>query len=566
MRKLIYGAFNVLAAREIARFEKATHNPRDAQLERLQDILSRARATAFGRDHGLSSAQTYQDFRQAVPIGDYDRFRPYIDRIVAGEQKILTTDDPFMLATTSGTTGSQKYIPITPSYMREFGKASTTSCHHLLRHFPRLPEGCSLTVFSPAEEGRTAGGLPYGAISGGLYMREPWALKRYIAPIPYEVFLIKDYEVRYYCLLRAALALPISTFYTLNPSTIALLARRLKLYGGDLAKDLHDGSVSAPGSVPAAAIESLGRFMKPRKDKARALAKLVEQDQCVPHKAWPELQVVCCWTKAAAAFYLADFPDFFGSTPICDITYGASEGRGTVLVGPDKQAVALRTHFYEFVPEDEIDSANPTVLLADELSAGSKYYILFTTSGGLYRYHINDVVKVTGFHNRTPLIEFQYKGGNIFSFTGEKITELQVTEAMARTLAELSLKLRFFTVIPEFRPAPHYRLWVEPLPGGEKIIDSIRDQLSAVFDRQLGLSNIEYRAKRDSLRLDQVVLEMIAPGSYEAYRKALVATGVPDSQIKLSHLNPKPETRAYFEALLDKHRLAPSTHSSLGVS
>src|SRR5262249_39890966 len=257
----------------------------------------------------------------------------------------------------------------------------------------------------------------------------------FIAPIPYEVFQIKDYEVRYYCLLRAALSLPISTFYTLNPSTIALLSRRLQQYGGDLARDIYDGTVRAPGEVPAAARQSLKRFMRPQKEKARALAGLAEQDQCVPYKVWPELQVICCWTKAAAAFYIADFPEFFGSTPVCDITYGASEGRGTVFLGPDKQALALRTHFYEFVPEDEIGSAKPTTLLADELSVGSNYYILFTTSGGLYRYHINDVVKVTGFHNRTPLIEFQYKGGDVFSFTGEKITELQVTEAMARTLA-----------------------------------------------------------------------------------------------------------------------------------
>src|SRR4030095_2628124 len=207
-------------------------------------------------------------------------------------------------------------------------------------------------------------------------------MKRFIAPIPYEVFLIRDYEVRYYALLRAALALPISTFYTLNPSTIALLARRLQQYGGDLARDIYDGTVRAPGPMPATALESLKRFLKPQKEKGQALAHLVEQAQCVPHRVWPDLQVVCCWTKAAAAFYITDFPEFFGSTPVCDITYGSSEGRGTVFLGPDKQVLALRTHFYEFVPENEIDSAQPNTLLADELSVGSNYYILFTTSGG----------------------------------------------------------------------------------------------------------------------------------------------------------------------------------------
>lgn len=508
------------------------------------------RSTAFGRDFSLGSIRTYQDFKSAVPVSDYERFRPYIDRLVAGERRVLTRQEPRMFATTSGTVGAQKYIPVTDDYLSEFRRASKVSCFNLYRQFPRLAEGCALSIVSPAEEGRTPGGTPYGAISGALYLMEPEAVRRLVLAVPYEVFSIKDYETRYYCLLRAALALPITSVYTLNPSTILLLAQRLQRYGADLAKDVFDGGLRAPGMVPKSALDSMAGLLRADRSRGRALSRLVERGQCMPQHVWTENQVISCWTRAAAAFYVAGLPEMFGPVPVCDITYGASEGRGSVFLSPEKQMLAIRSHFFEFVPEQEIHSPNPTVLLADELSVGASYFILFTTSAGLYRYHINDVVKVTGFHNRTPLIEFQYKGGNVYSFTGEKITELQVIESMSRALQEHTFKCKFFTLVPEFTPLPHYRVWIEPLAGHEHDCRNSLGRLAVAFDRQLATSNIEYHSKRQSLRLGGVEAELITVGSYEDLRKSLVADGVPDSQIKLSHLNPRHQIRAFLESRL----------------
>src|SRR5262249_31800585 len=125
------------------------------------------------------------------------------------------------------------------------------------------------------------------------------------------------------------------------------------------------------------------------------------------------------------------------------------------------QALAITSHFFEFVEEDDIKRSNPTVLTASQLETGKNYFILFTTSAGLYRYNINDVMKVVGWHNQTPLLEFLHKGGNVSSFTGEKLTESQVTTAAQTSASDLSIALRFFSVLPEFRPEPHYVLVFE---------------------------------------------------------------------------------------------------------
>jgi len=555
MRGLLYKAFSALGRSTVNRLEADTASPREAQVRKLLSILGQNAGSRFGKEHGFASIKTWDDFNAAMKIRDYEEYRPYIDDLTAGAQNVLTTEAPVMFATTSGTTDKPKFIPITPSYIKEFRSASVVSGYHLLRTFPKIATGTALAMTSPAEEGKTACGIPYGSMSGSLFKNEPFLVKKFISPIPYEVYLIKDYESKYYTVLRAALSLPVAFFYTLNPSTIQLLCRKLGVFAEQLIKDVRDGTTTPPSPLDSVTLNALKGITRPQPERARELARLLEQGQFTPQNVWPSLQVVSCWTKAAAAFYLSDFPHYFGNTPVCDITYGASEGRGTVFLSPEKQMLAINSHFFEFVPEEEMDSEKPTVLLADQLEVGKNYFILFTTSAGLYRYNINDVVKVTGFHNRTPLLDFQYKGGNICSFTGEKITELQVTQAMRTVLDTMGTSLRFFTVIPQFKPEPHYEIWMEPEAGGEAHEQGVSFEPKSIaerFDLAMSKDNIEYETKRASARLSPVTFRVIERGTYEAFRKHLTAKGTPDAQIKISHLNPKAETRDFLSERLMK--------------
>ncbi len=547
-RNLLYSALGLLGSREAKALESASHNPAAAQLEKLMEIISANAETVYGKEHGFASIKTVNDFQNAVPINEYDNLQPYITRVSEGEQNVLTSEMPFMFATTSGTTGARKLIPITRSYVKEFRRASVSSGYHLLRSFPGVRKGVTLSVFSPAEEGRTKAGIPYGAISGRLYLEEPPLVKKYVSPLPYELFLIKDYESRYYTMLRCALMLPISSIYTLNPSTIVVLARRLNVYAERLIEDVEKGTLKPPVELPAHIAAALQKFLKPDPARAGDLKKLLAAGQFNPRTIWKDLSLMCCWTKAAAAFYLQDLPEYFGDLPVCDITYGASEGRGTVCIAPGKQLLSLRSHFFEFVPENELGSGKRP-LLAHEVTVGESYYILFTTSGGLYRYNINDIVKIAGWHNKAPLIEFLHKGGNISSFTGEKLTESQVTEAVSAAIQVCGLKLRFFTVIPKFRPEPHYELWCEPFSDetARQLTAETTERLRQEFDKQLRLMNIEYDAKRESDRLSDTTVEILNVGAYEDLRKHLVAGGVPDAQVKISNLNPKEEIYGFLE-------------------
>src|SRR6202035_5605187 len=133
-----------------------------------------------------------------------------------------------------------------------------------------------------------------------------------------------------------------------------------------------------------------------------------------------------------------------------DVGLIASEGRMTIPFtdGSPAGVLDVTSHYFEFIPEAEADSDRPTVLGAHELQEGGRYFILLTTGYGLYRYHIHDLVRVTGFHNGTPLIEFLSKGAHFANITGEKLSEYHVTQSMAAVLRELDLNLTSYTVAP----------------------------------------------------------------------------------------------------------------------
>ena len=196
-------------------------------------------------------------------------FRAYIEDVMAGADGVLTVEKPQMFATTSGTTDKPKeFIPITPGYIKEFREASVVSGYHLLRTFPNIAQGTALVITSPAEEGKTSSGIPYGSMSGSLFKNEPFLVKKYISPVPYEVFLIKDYESKYYALLRAALSLPVAVFYTLNPSTIQLMCQ-LQHHAEQLIKDVRDGTTTPPVALDKVTLTALKTIAKPDAKRAR---------------------------------------------------------------------------------------------------------------------------------------------------------------------------------------------------------------------------------------------------------------------------------------------------------
>ena len=97
--------------------QKWACNPVAAQQKVFEDLIRQAENTQFGKDHQFSQIKTTQDFAKQVPIRDYEDLKPYVDRVVQGEENVLWKGKPIYFAKTSGTTSGAKYIPLTKESM-----------------------------------------------------------------------------------------------------------------------------------------------------------------------------------------------------------------------------------------------------------------------------------------------------------------------------------------------------------------------------------------------------------------------------------------------------------------
>ena len=172
-------------------------------------------------------------------------------------------------------------------------------------------------------------------------------------------------------------------------------------------------------------------------------------------------------------------------------------------------------------------------MLPHELEDGRTYVVILTNGSGLYRYNIGDVVRVTGFLDRTPCIEFLHRAGATSSLTGEKLTEDQVTAAVSDAAGALDVAIEGFTVAPAKEGFPRYVALVEFLGAPE---DTVMEAFPGRLDEALEQRNVEYGSKRSSQRLAAPDLWVVAPGGYAQLRRQRLAGGTSDSQIKPTHL------------------------------
>jgi GH3 auxin-responsive promoter len=515
-------------------FNAACRRPREVQQALLRRILAGQAGTAFGRDHGFRTITSVADFRKQLPVAPYDYFEPYLARVRNGEINALLSDDRvLMFALTSGTTASRKTIPITPRYMADFRRGWNRWGLRALLDHQRISCAPILQLAGDPEEFHTAAGISCGSLSG-LTVKAQHRYIRFLYCLPAAVGGIKDTHAKYYVALRLSLGRPVGMVLAANPSTLAALGRLLNDEKEALLRDLRDGTLNPKLNLPDAIRADLAPYLKQYRRRARTFDRVAETTgELWPRDVWPaDRMLLGTWTGGSVGPYLRQLERFYGKTYVRDLGLIASEGRMTIplLDGTPAGVLDVTTHYFEFIPEAEGDSRNPTVLGAHELDEGKHYYILLTTAAGLYRYHIHDLVRVTGFHRRTPLLEFLGKGHHFASLTGEKLSEYQVTRALADVTHRLGVPLPAYTVAPVWdEERPYYGLFVE---RGSWIDAEARSVLAA-FDRELSDANDEYRGKRSSGRLGPVRILWLSPGTWAAWdRERLAKAGGPPEQYK----------------------------------
>ncbi len=523
----------------------------EAQKKVLKDIIKENKTTQFGKDHHFDQIDSIESFRSQIEVQTYETLKPYIDQHLNGKKDSLVKGKPISYATTSGTTGEPKYIPITPKTEERAHKAvSRLWAYQLYKDNPKGFEGKILTIVSPAEEGRTPDGTVYGSTSGQFMQGMSRAIRKKYA-LPYEVFTIEDYDSRYYTILRLAMMQDVTFISTANPSTLVLLAKKSNQWKERLIKDIRKGTLCSDLKLDKELRNQLLESITPQPELADKLEKSWQNDEqkmLRPKHYWSNLSTIGCWTGGNSGTFLKELNSLYGEALLRDLGYLASEIRGSIPFWSETNSGVLTIHqnFFEFVKVEDMEDENPTFLTADQLHLGQRYYIFITTKAGLYRYNINDIIEVTGFYNDTPSIVFVQKGKGVTNITGEKLYEEQLMAAVKNVSEQTGLEVNFYMALANVEKSK-YELFTEF--NHQEITTAQKELFIKRVDAALSEINLEYEAKRKSLRLAPIALKVLTPGAFELFKQQRISQGVREAQLKVEPLTEDPLKVGMFQVV-----------------
>ncbi len=451
------------AAPAHARFQRALRDPEQAQRTILHDLVRRNVGTAFGRAYGFGRIASIRDFQERVPLRGYDEYAEYVRRIGLGEPSVLTAELVRFVEPTGGSSGPSKEVPYTRSLLREFSAATLPWVFDLLWGRPRLRGGRAYWAISPPARraARTPGGIPVGMEHDSDYFPAPIRrLLDHMLGVPRAVSLAPDVPAARYLTLRALLAMPdLALISVWSPSFLSLLVAALDEHFPALLRDLDTGDLSV--EMPAELRGRLLPHFPAHPSRASALRRRF--GQTLPQDLgalWMRLELISCWTDGHARRGLGAVRRRFPAVEIQGKGLLATEGVVSFpLFDADAPVAAVTSHFLEFIPVDD-----STPRMVHELELGAIYEVVLSTGGGLYRYRLNDLVRVEGYLHRTPLLSFVGRADRASDLAGEKLTASFVEQVLAQAAEMTGVEPAFAMLAPAWGAPPRYLLYAELPP------------------------------------------------------------------------------------------------------
>ncbi len=383
----------------------------------LQYLVKQGGKTRFGKEHGFQNIKTYDDYKQAVPIRDYEAFSGYIEAIKNGDQDVLWKGRPIYFAKTSGTTSGAKYIPISKESISNHidGAKGALMCYMVESGNTNFANG-KMIFLSGSPELERIGKIPTGRLSGIVNHFVPRYLRGNQLPT-YETNCIEDWE--------AKLDKVVNETMKENMTLISGIPPWMQMYF-DWLSERNDGK------------------------KIKEL--------------FPELSVI---VHGGVNFepYKAKLMQSLGGHVDMIETFPASEGFFAFQDTLDKEGLLLNTNsgiFFEFIPADEIMSEHPTRLSLGEVKTGVNYALIVSTNAGLWAYSIGDTVRFVSTEPYRLVVTGRIK--HYISAFGEHVIGEEVEYAMMHAARDHNTNIIEFTVAPAIgvtEGLPYHEWFVE---------------------------------------------------------------------------------------------------------
>jgi len=473
---LINSVITWLMKKRFHQIELFMKYPHDVQEEWFKRLISTAKDTEYGKRYDFNSINSYDTFRERLPINDYDSIRKDIEQLMAGKQNVLWPTDIKLFAKSSGTTSEKsKYIPVSPESLEE--------CH-----FKGGKDMLSIYMHSNPET--------YMFDGRGLAMGGSHTIKE----VNNEEYYVGD--------LSALIIqkLPHWVEFARVPKRSVALMDEWEEKIEKMAQTTIPHNVTSLSGVPSWTLLLLNRVLE-----------ITGKENII--EVWPNLEV---FFHGGVNFgpYRSQFEALIPNENMqYRNTYNASEGFFGIQEEIEKDELLLMLDYgiyYEFIPMDEIDKEHPRAIPLSEVVCGVNYAMVITTNAGLWRYMIGDTVKFTQTGPYRVKITGRTKsfinafGEELIMDNAEKALDVACTKCHA--------------VISDYTAAPVY-LEGKDNAAHEWLIEFSKEPndleyFTETLDNALKSLNSDYEAKRyHDLILRQPIVRKLSTGTFYKWMK-----------------------------------------------
>lgn len=421
------------------RIQKWAKNPVETQQKVFEKLISEAKNTAFGKDHDFKNIKSFEDFAAKVPIRDYEELKPYVDRVVSGEENVLWPAKPLYFAKTSGTTSGAKYIPLTKESMPHHIEAARNAilCYINETGNADFVDG-KMIFLQGSPEMQEKNGIKVGRLSGIVAHYVPAYLQKNRLP-SWETNCIEDWETKVDAIVEETKNEDMTVISGI-PSWVQMYFERLQQNTGKKVGGLFKNfNLFIYGGVN----------FEP---------------------------------------YRAKFENLIGRKVDSIELFPASEGFFAFQDSQKEKGMLLLLNsgiFYEFVEASSFFDENPKRLTIGEVEIGINYVMIISTNAGLWAYNVGDTVQFTSTKPYRVIVSGRIK--HFISAFGEHVIGKEVEEAMNKAISKFNFSITEFTVAPQITPSEEklpYHEWLVEFENAPDNLQKVAEFLDAEMQRQ----------------------------------------------------------------------------------
>lgn len=466
-------------------FEEESSNVKELQEKKLFEILKANSRTPLGKKYSFNSISTVSEYQKALPLSVYEDYQFEENRVSALGLRGY--------AWSSGTSSDRKRIPVTEGLVNDFESALLPWLDSVFKAHPSISTGPSYWIVSPpfenqSEDTQLEDSLYFSDEVGGL-------LFQVLTTPPQLGSKAGFHEWAFVTIMHLLLERNLSWISIWSPSLLCRLLESTEELRPILTDCLKKGTCRGSGlQIGEIAERELDRALSESKD---LIPKLLEQiEKSNPKEAFfPNLKFLSCWTDGWASLFIKKLKSYLPGVIIQPKGLLATEAVVTIPWPSGEPVLAYRAHFYEFV-----STTSKEIFLAHELEIGETYEVVVTTSGGLYRYQLEDIVKVTGYLNLAPRLTFLRKTGGVVDMCGEKLHEAQVSACFNEMSESYNIELSGSRLRPVIEGSrAYYELVIQ------KSYALSPEELSQEVDKRLK-KNPHYKLCRELRQLGEVAV------------------------------------------------------------